>query len=1385
MAITPEWAARLKVALVEVKTLTPPTGVDSTDWFVRATLGKLGLDVNGSTSGVPDAKALVGAIVTYARDFLGASLIPPDALTGPQPLNEAMLLKGWDEFRELVANAYEEAPAYDASVSKHWQALNQSNHRLFGQLLSRVEIIFITGESSQDGQTLQVQGKSYQVRYVEGGQPYDTQPQMRNDYLQTKTLQISIDYSDHPVFSVSDNIIFRTVHDFIVHIQGNYPFGAKGEIGSYNLHAKLAPREALPALFTEVVGQACYAVTFGGFPDQKIAVLPGFDYQRLGKVEGYDIENKQLTKDGVPLKAATQSHDQGEDTASVAVTGAATTGEPEKTSLITEREDLPKAAALRELVDAFPQHLITTARELVAKYAQGPRPSAGLELTRDFKKLVSYRGIKIEFGAVGEDTGQGEYRADKRIVVYYDAVESALGALKKALRELVRAQGDPAAAKVASAACDALGALDWNRLRNTLYHELVHHQDDTLGRVGSPQQNMLKQVAGDPGRADRHYLNAPHETNARFLARVAEVMDEAGKPDYVLPATFQEFQADFVGDEQLYYDYLTAANKRSAGKRIYALYQELNKNNTPAISGSTQPVPLNESFSLLTPEYRANLRELLKPRTHWQKVVAQVNEPYRTMVLNGAEQISGAQLVGPAEVTDMSYRGEAGRCERNAYGLVKAMLARGAEHYQLAVASLVMRNSLVEHWLVYDSKKHVFIEVTPVKNVVGYLAMPLPAYTKHVKDAEKYEHLPALSEADSRVWYLNKDEYKQPWAGDTTETGMGGELEPLREMDTGGSGGAEGPVVGMQHPLALLEQAGSPVTFQRTGNDIKFTDAEGGSGWLHNHVYYDLMGDVDLNPKNPPSVDIVSWHSVPDAHRYTAQEPAYKRRGFAAKVIEGIRDQLRFDNFYIHIPSPDARAALVRLVQKGLITADTKYMRGVSTDTYPIHYFINQTPAGVLTETSVGGVVDTQKGFVPGADKPVSREEVYRAMVANNPHEGARSVLNAIPYDFDEYTWYAGTINPNDTGLSHVYAHVKKDVKRYAKTMSQSGLAGVPPVTLTAKGKRYGVVDGAHRIEAARLAGLSELRAYIGIKETPAGVLTEGPVSAYRDNKHFPGADIKYPDMIFGQVSDARQARVAVEFYQKQVAAFNKLFGRRIQLSTALSGAPGPDQNFKVVIRNENGLEPEYFAYPTGEMGQHVVQRYLDKFVPGTSLRHELLHEAILPFITEKFELVNHLDDSAAAGSVEEVQRGRAYNYSLEDVFYERVVEHLERLPDFADTFPISDFGKDWAARLAHEHGDQPLTTEALLATQRSFLAQDGTTNRFLLAALPKLLAKANLAGIGELSELATPLGKGFEMWFNAQKNIFGKELQAKLADFGARFMECYREATTKLSPRS
>lgn len=56
-------------------------------------------------------------------------------------------------------------------------------------------------------------------------------------------------------------------------------------------------RKSVPALFTEIIGQAAHFWYFGSFPDQKIVSMGDkFDMVKLGNVKGYKIVNMDLVE---------------------------------------------------------------------------------------------------------------------------------------------------------------------------------------------------------------------------------------------------------------------------------------------------------------------------------------------------------------------------------------------------------------------------------------------------------------------------------------------------------------------------------------------------------------------------------------------------------------------------------------------------------------------------------------------------------------------------------------------------------------------------------------------------------------------------------------------------------------------------------------------------------------------------------------------------------------------------------------------------------------------------------------------------------------------------------------------------------------------------------
>lgn len=161
-------------------------------------------------------------------------------------------------YAKAVADTYAAAPMHQRAAEPAYRALAASIERIFKQILSRVSVQFVEG------------------------QPYADDKQMAQQVKKTGILYISKDFNEHPFFSPEQNLKFRAVHDWFSHLATGAEFSQRGELKAYNAQAKVTPKEALPALFTEVVGQACYATTYGDFPPQKVAILRGFDYESVG-----------------------------------------------------------------------------------------------------------------------------------------------------------------------------------------------------------------------------------------------------------------------------------------------------------------------------------------------------------------------------------------------------------------------------------------------------------------------------------------------------------------------------------------------------------------------------------------------------------------------------------------------------------------------------------------------------------------------------------------------------------------------------------------------------------------------------------------------------------------------------------------------------------------------------------------------------------------------------------------------------------------------------------------------------------------------------------------------------------------------------------------------
>ncbi|CAM6055277.1 unnamed protein product [Sphagnum tenellum] len=237
-------------------------------------------------------------------------------------INEGVVLNGAKQiaaYAITVAEAFDRAPKHDPAAEKIWQALaNHNRNVMFKKIASDgIKIIWEPG----DAYGAETDDPMMMCRY------------MLWDMCVNHRLRVFSGNSDtHTVFSPEDNVIFRTVHDYFAHgklraafkkqsdkIQNRKPtpeelkailptislshagnighgFNLRGEMNAYVTHTKLVPPSVAPALFTEVVGQACYQTIVQEFPGDKVALLSDFDFKNVGKMRPGSISAKRFAE---------------------------------------------------------------------------------------------------------------------------------------------------------------------------------------------------------------------------------------------------------------------------------------------------------------------------------------------------------------------------------------------------------------------------------------------------------------------------------------------------------------------------------------------------------------------------------------------------------------------------------------------------------------------------------------------------------------------------------------------------------------------------------------------------------------------------------------------------------------------------------------------------------------------------------------------------------------------------------------------------------------------------------------------------------------------------------------------------------------------------------
>lgn len=195
-------------------------------------------------------------------------------------LNERLLLQpgpnGWDKYAELVGKAYLNAPVFEERAVPHFRALEPFIEKMFDRISGKIDIEFVDYD------------------------PYKNVDELKQEVEQSGIMRVSTINSEHDIFDPIMNAKFRAIHDYMSHVTAIGSRGTQftlfGEIQAYNVHLKTVPPNAVPALFTEVVGQVSAYYQLGHFAPQKICLLDRFDYYNVGKVKGYEIVNKELVK---------------------------------------------------------------------------------------------------------------------------------------------------------------------------------------------------------------------------------------------------------------------------------------------------------------------------------------------------------------------------------------------------------------------------------------------------------------------------------------------------------------------------------------------------------------------------------------------------------------------------------------------------------------------------------------------------------------------------------------------------------------------------------------------------------------------------------------------------------------------------------------------------------------------------------------------------------------------------------------------------------------------------------------------------------------------------------------------------------------------------------
>ena len=204
----------------------------------------------------------------------------------------------------VVAEEFHKLKKYNPKYEENWKSLITSDAKFMKQVLSKVKIEYVQFD------------------------PYGNQREMMFDILMNNTLQVyaTIDgdknqEGSHPQMTNSENNVFRAVHDYIGHYNPNskkfkkfvtdnritstedskfksyrftsHSFTVRGEMNTFLTHSKTVSPKAVPALFTEIIGQICTYFVTRNFTFNKVDIIKSIDFKNIGMFTSPELKKRK------------------------------------------------------------------------------------------------------------------------------------------------------------------------------------------------------------------------------------------------------------------------------------------------------------------------------------------------------------------------------------------------------------------------------------------------------------------------------------------------------------------------------------------------------------------------------------------------------------------------------------------------------------------------------------------------------------------------------------------------------------------------------------------------------------------------------------------------------------------------------------------------------------------------------------------------------------------------------------------------------------------------------------------------------------------------------------------------------------------------------------